>query len=149
MSVDRTAHKDIEKEAVKILPYLSGEKKYTALLDCSRCFLNQGWSVAKANSKTDEAITIREEAVAFFNKLDSKAFEVGLAEVSDMDYLLQKDDQGRVIQAMVFASMYIASRKVCFLELFGISKDHQRKNLGTQVIYQLSDFLYSLIGTVL
>jgi hypothetical protein len=31
--MDRTAKKDIEKEAVKVLPYLKGEK-YTALLDC-------------------------------------------------------------------------------------------------------------------
>jgi hypothetical protein len=82
--------------------------------------------VAKANSKTDEPTTIREEAVAFFNALDSKAFSVELADVSDMDCLLRKGDQGRVIQAMVFASMYIASRIVCFLELFGVSKDRQR-----------------------
>lgn len=116
-------------------------------MDCSRYFLNYGWSVAKANSKTDEADTIREEAVAFFNSLDSKAFDVGPADVSDMDCLLRKDDQGRVIQAMVFASMYIASRIVCFLELFGVNKDHQRNNLGTQAIYQLSDFLHSLMGT--
>jgi hypothetical protein len=147
MSLDRTAKKDIEKEAMKVLPYLKGAKKYTALLDCSRYFINYGWTVAKANSKTHEATTIREEAVAFFISLDSKAFDVGPADVSDMDCLLRRDDKGRVIQAMVFASMYIASRIVCFLELFGVSKDRQIKNLGTQAIYQLSDFLYSFMGS--
>jgi hypothetical protein len=40
MLTDRTAKKDIEKEAMKVLPYLSGDKRYTALLDCSRYFLD-------------------------------------------------------------------------------------------------------------
>jgi hypothetical protein len=129
--MDRTAKKDIEKEAAKVLPYLKGVKKYTALLDCSRYFLEYGWEVAKANSKTEEADTIRKEAVAFFYNLGSNIFDVGLADVRDMDCLLRKDDQGRVIQATVFATMYIASRIVCYLELFGVSKDYQRKKLGT------------------
>lgn len=95
--MDRTAKKVVEKDAVKVLPYLKGEKKYTALLDCSKYFLEYGWSIAKAYSKTAEADTIRKEAVTFFNNLDSKAFGVGLADVSDMDCLLRKDDQDKVI----------------------------------------------------
>jgi hypothetical protein len=31
---------------------------------------------------------------------------------------------------MVFGIMYVASRLVCYLELFGVSKDYQGKDAG-------------------
>jgi hypothetical protein len=104
------------------------------LLDSSFYFSEYGWLVAKANSKTDEASLIRKEAVTFFNTLDSKAFGVTQEAVADMDCMIRKDGAGRVVQAMVFATMFIASHIVCYLELFGVNKDYQGRGLGKQAI---------------
>jgi GNAT superfamily N-acetyltransferase len=146
MSMDRVTRNEIEKEARKVVPFLEGKKSFTALLDCVSFFSEYGWSFAKANAKTDDARTIRKEIAVFFNSLSSGAFVVQADQVADMHCALRKDERGKVIQAMVFAPMFIAQRIVCYLELFGVNEDYQRKNIGRQAVYQLSDFLHSSVG---
>ena len=47
MPRDRTTKKDIEKEAKKVLPYLKGEAKHPALLDCAAFSLNMAGHLLK------------------------------------------------------------------------------------------------------
>jgi hypothetical protein len=53
--------------------------------------------VAKANSKTEAADTIRKEVVAFFKRLNKDAFDPRISDIADMYCAIRKDDESKVV----------------------------------------------------